>query len=188
VLRYDLDRVYRSGEYTAHMEQSPVGEWVAYVDVAILNAAKDVLALEVVETRVQRDGLGDAVKMLRHELDEVRAFLEREGYRRCDILACNCGSWHQQDRGWRHRWHDKLGRRENEPEGAFYERVAMRLEPVTMTHQPDCGLTKNHWGRCASRPDERCSEHPAGDHEWVCVQCVQGSHDADRHDESCGHG
>ena len=23
------------------------------------------------------------------------AFLEREGYRRCDIPACNCGSWHK---------------------------------------------------------------------------------------------
>lgn len=28
------------------------------------------------------------------ELDRVLAFLEREGYRRCDIAACNCGSFH----------------------------------------------------------------------------------------------
>lgn len=27
---------------------------------------------------------------------QLRAFLEREGYRRCDAPACNCGSWHQQ--------------------------------------------------------------------------------------------
>lgn len=38
------------------------------------------------------------------ELQEFRAraqkadgFLEREGYRRCDIPACNCGSWHLQN-------------------------------------------------------------------------------------------
>jgi hypothetical protein len=25
----------------------------------------------------------------------AEAFLEAEGYRRCDIAACNCGSWHR---------------------------------------------------------------------------------------------
>lgn len=25
----------------------------------------------------------------------LQSFLEREGYRRCDIPACNCGSWHK---------------------------------------------------------------------------------------------
>lgn len=28
-------------------------------------------------------------------LAAVEAFLEHEGYRRCDIPACNCGSWHK---------------------------------------------------------------------------------------------
>lgn len=28
------------------------------------------------------------------ERDEASAFLERRGYRRCDIAACNCNSWH----------------------------------------------------------------------------------------------
>ena len=31
------------------------------------------------------------VKRLREALED---FLRREGYRRCDIAACNCGSWH----------------------------------------------------------------------------------------------
>lgn len=26
--------------------------------------------------------------------DDASLFLERHGYRRCDIPACNCGSWH----------------------------------------------------------------------------------------------
>lgn len=32
----------------------------------------------------------------RQEREKAGAFLEREGYRRCDIAACNCGSWHKQ--------------------------------------------------------------------------------------------
>jgi hypothetical protein len=28
------------------------------------------------------------------ELDKRRRFMESAGYRRCDIAACNCGSWH----------------------------------------------------------------------------------------------
>lgn len=28
------------------------------------------------------------------ELHDAEAFMSREGYRRCDIAACNCGSWH----------------------------------------------------------------------------------------------
>ena len=27
--------------------------------------------------------------------EKAEAFLERAGYRQCDIAACNCGSWHQ---------------------------------------------------------------------------------------------
>lgn len=37
-------------------------------------------------------------KELRQARDECRkmaAFLERQGYRKCDIQACNCGSWHK---------------------------------------------------------------------------------------------
>jgi hypothetical protein len=29
--------------------------------------------------------------------EKALAFLEREGYRRCDIPACNCGSWHKHE-------------------------------------------------------------------------------------------
>lgn len=31
---------------------------------------------------------------LGRECYELRAVLERLGYRRCDIAACNCGGWH----------------------------------------------------------------------------------------------
>jgi streptomycin 6-kinase len=33
----------------------------------------------------------------RAEEREAVAFLERRGYRRCDIAACNCGAWHGGD-------------------------------------------------------------------------------------------
>lgn len=35
-----------------------------------------------------------AVRTLRKERDEAHEFLERHGYRRCDIPACNCPFWH----------------------------------------------------------------------------------------------
>jgi hypothetical protein len=34
------------------------------------------------------------IERLREERDERDDFILREGYRRCDISACNCGSWH----------------------------------------------------------------------------------------------
>src|SRR5688572_7626575 len=74
-----------------------------------VEAAKDILALEVIDVRRQRD--------------KALTFLEREGYRRCDMLACACGEWH-------------------------------RHPPVMQTHQPDCGLTRTHAGRCAPGPDK----------------------------------
>lgn len=37
--------------------------------------------------------------------DTLRDFLRREGYRRCDIPACNCGSWHGRD-GLHARWRE----------------------------------------------------------------------------------
>ncbi|MCP4897850.1 MAG: DUF550 domain-containing protein [bacterium] len=37
------------------------------------------------------------VTTYRDEYFKLLAFLEREGYRKCDIAACNCGSWHKPD-------------------------------------------------------------------------------------------
>ena len=34
------------------------------------------------------------IEQLRAERDELTGFIERRGYRRCDIPACNCGSFH----------------------------------------------------------------------------------------------
>ncbi len=34
------------------------------------------------------------VPALRKEIERLNDFLEREGFRRCDIAACNCDSWH----------------------------------------------------------------------------------------------
>lgn len=36
----------------------------------------------------------EALRQKASELDRAHRFIESEGYRRCDIPACNCGSWH----------------------------------------------------------------------------------------------
>ena len=38
--------------------------------------------------------LAATVVALEAERDAALDFIRREGYRRCDIAACNCGSWH----------------------------------------------------------------------------------------------
>ena len=40
-------------------------------------------------------GLGHKAQALHAELVKAFVFLEREGYRQCDIPACNCGSWYK---------------------------------------------------------------------------------------------
>lgn len=39
-------------------------------------------------------GLEAMNERLREEVFKRDEFLERNGFRRCDIPACNCGSWH----------------------------------------------------------------------------------------------
>ena len=39
--------------------------------------------------------LADAIFYYRQRLEVADGVLERDGYRRCDIPACNCGSWHR---------------------------------------------------------------------------------------------
>jgi hypothetical protein len=62
------------------------------------------------------DKLCDALRAALAEPDEVAAavkaerkiwidFLHRNGFRRCDIAACNCGSWHHVE-GWPKRFRE----------------------------------------------------------------------------------
>jgi len=47
---------------------------------------------------------------LKAELAQAKAFLESEGYRRCDIPACNCGSYHGPSKlatVWQERFQDE---------------------------------------------------------------------------------
>ena len=37
--------------------------------------------------------------------DELESFIRKEGYRRCDIPACNCNSWHPHG-GWYARFRE----------------------------------------------------------------------------------
>ncbi len=48
------------------------------------------MGLEKVYNKTER-ALVDA----RQHIEKLESFLEGEGYRRCDVAACNCGSWHQ---------------------------------------------------------------------------------------------
>lgn len=44
---------------------------------------------------LKRDrAMGTDRDSLLREINNLRGVLERNGFRRCDIAACNCGSWH----------------------------------------------------------------------------------------------
>ena len=47
----------------------------------------------------------DKVAALRDALERAESFIAREGYRRCDVPACNCGSWHPSE-GWYARFRE----------------------------------------------------------------------------------
>lgn len=40
------------------------------------------------------------LRMLQAQASRADQFLTREGFRRCDAPACNCGSWHRTDDSW----------------------------------------------------------------------------------------
>lgn len=42
---------------------------------------------------------------LRADAEDLRDVLLRNGFRKCDVPACNCGSWHQVD-GWPARFYE----------------------------------------------------------------------------------
>lgn len=48
---------------------------------------------DVTESKIQR--LESELSAVTRERDEARDRLQRSGFVRCDIPACNCGSWHQ---------------------------------------------------------------------------------------------
>ena len=65
---------------------------------------------EIVKLTGQNESLFDDIDRLRAEIKQLQQdlvigirqrqnkaedFLTREGYRACDIPACNCGSWHK---------------------------------------------------------------------------------------------
>ena len=49
---------------------------------------------QLADTMAEVGRLAAALAQGQKERDEVRDFLERQGYRRCDIPACNCPFWH----------------------------------------------------------------------------------------------
>lgn len=62
------------------------------------------------------------------------AFLEREGYRYCDIPACNCGSWHQHT--------DKSAERERASLVALVERIAAEMLEFRVTASTRWSMTR----------------------------------------------
>lgn len=74
------------------------------------------------------------IERLTRELDELKTFLLRSGFRRCDIPACNCNSWHHVG-GYAARFREiddafgKAGERSNGPTLlADVQRVLATLE------------------------------------------------------------
>ena len=61
--------------------------------IELMEAAIRVLQEAAAEIeRLQRD-LAVGVRQRQNDAED---FLRREGYRACDIPACNCGSWHKE--------------------------------------------------------------------------------------------
>ena len=59
-------------------------------------AEDDLVMREQIATlQVERKEAEAQLAALQAELDRRDAFLEREGFRRCDAAACNCKSWHR---------------------------------------------------------------------------------------------
>lgn len=50
--------------------------------------------------------LVDAYDSLLREQQAADEFIHRQGYRECDIAACNCGSWHDTYLPWRLRFYE----------------------------------------------------------------------------------
>lgn len=68
----------------------------AYEDIPFLlgelNAIDAMLA-----RRSALDDFTERVDKISHAITRAKQaeeFIAREGYRRCDVAACNCGSWH----------------------------------------------------------------------------------------------
>jgi hypothetical protein len=72
----------------------------------------------------ERAAFHDALVALTKERDEAHAFINREGYRHCDVPACNCGSWHPSE-GWYARCNE------------LRERVTDWRDAFAMPDEPD---------------------------------------------------
>jgi hypothetical protein len=70
----------------------PANAIVSPIVVACVNAVCDIINHDPPATEPQPEPA--ALTALRAEAAQVAAFLGRAGYRRCDIPACNCGSFH----------------------------------------------------------------------------------------------
>ena len=70
---------------------------------------------------------------LKAEIDKLLCFISREGYQKCDIAACNCGSFHD------HRIHVKLDKLEAEKVRLckILETVLMKLEDYHKYAEPE---------------------------------------------------
>jgi cell division protein FtsB len=51
------------------------------------------------------DAQHSEIEQLKAERDALTDVVHRSGFRRCDIAACNCGSWHQVE-GWPQRYRE----------------------------------------------------------------------------------
>lgn len=67
------------------------GEWVMCAEHSFISALhRSTWTTGMIE----RDSLRRQAATLTQERDDALGYLERQGYRRCDIPACNCPFWH----------------------------------------------------------------------------------------------
>lgn len=121
----------------------------------IVNAAPP--GYDTLRAHAVLDRAGDDAK----ELERRRDFMGHEGYRRCDIPACNCGSWHGGDAHTRlHEIYEELGE-ETQGKTALTAVATMRTElerlraVIRETHKTYCE-PEPRWRNADARHAPEC--------------------------------
>jgi hypothetical protein len=73
------------------------------------------------------DAQHSEIEQLKAERDALTDVVHRSGFRRCDIAACNCGSWHQVE-GWPQRYREIQEATENDRRNG--ETLLQRVERI----------------------------------------------------------
>jgi len=81
-------------EEAVHVEESRAIIELRVREIARVRAENERFHRELSETREILDKTKNRIAQLRAENAELRAFITHQGFQRCDVPTCNCGSYH----------------------------------------------------------------------------------------------